>query len=291
MRSHTRTRPHLTVLITVVIGILTTQAGTAGAAAGFGDVESDRFYTEAVQWMVGEDITEGIETGCFGPDLDVSRGQVAAFLHRLDDSLGNNPRSGPHPFVDITASYQHEPVGWLFAAGLTTGVSATRFAPDASITRGDFAVMLWRYADEPDAVTPHPFRDVTRGYQQEAISWMSENLITTGTSATTFSPDAPVSRAEAATFLFRYVDPAEIPPAVATVDCTRELRLTLEVVGLTGAEARCAVPFLVDFEVAYLVAVAEDRATASLSLIIAAAAVGEVCLTPDRVADLSRLFL
>ena len=291
METHTRTRTRIVVLATVVVSMLAALPGTAGAAAGFGDVEADRYYTDAVQWMVGEEITEGIEVGCFGPHLDVTRGQVAAFLHRLDRSLGNDPESGPHPFADVTAEYQHEPVGWLFQSGLTTGKSASTYAPHESITRGDFAVLVWRYAGEPTAANAHPFRDVTRGYQQHAISWMFEQEITTGKTATAFAPEAPVSRAEAATFLFRYVDPDEIAPAVAGVNCTRELRLALEVAGLTGTEARCAVPFLVDFDVEYLLAVVEDRAPASLTLIIAAAAVGEACLTPDRVADLSRLFL
>lgn len=284
-------RPRLALFLTIIIGLLAALPGTAGAAAGFGDVEDDRFYTDAVQWMVGEGITEGVELGCFGPDLNVTRGQVAAFLYRLDESLGNDPQSGSHPFVDVTAAYQQDPVGWLYNADLTTGKTARIYAPNESITRGDFAVLLWRYAGSPNASGPIPFVDVTRAYQRVAIAWMSQNGITTGTSPITFAPDATVSRAEAATFLFRYVDPAEIAPATDDVACTRELRLVLQAGGLTGTEARCAVPWLVQFDVDHLLAVVEDRATASLELIIAAAAVGDACLTPNRVADLSRVFL
>lgn len=288
---HPRLSTVTIVAVGIVFAVLAAAPAPARAAAGFGDVEPDRYYTDAVQWMVDEGITEGIEFGCFGPHLPVTRGQVAAFLHRLDDSLGNAPVSVAHPFADVVASYQQEPVGWLYGEGLTTGVSATAFAPNASITRGDFAVLLWRYSGEPDAARPHGFTDVSRPYQRTAIAWMAESEITTGTSATTFSPDGRVTRAQAAAFLYRFADPDRVADTPTEVECTRPLRIALEYAGLTGTEARCAVPFLLDFEVPYLLAVVDDRATASFELIIAAAGVGAECLTPDRIADLSRVFL
>jgi len=291
MRRISHIRPFLSLVLAATITLAATTPGVAGAASGFGDVESDEYYTEAVAWMVGEGITTGIETGCFGPTLDVSRGQVAAFLHRLDESLGNDPLADDHPFVDVTAGYQQEPVGWMFGEGLTTGVSATTFAPERSITRGDFAVLLWRYAGSPSPDSAAPFLDLARDYQRAAVAWMAELDITTGTGPTTFDPDGLVTRAQAATFLFRYVDPTDVEPVLTSVNCTRELRLALEAGGLTTTEAVCAVPWLTDFEIEYLLAVVEDRAVASLDLIFAAATVGAECLTLDRVADLSRLFL
>ena len=260
-------------------------------AGAFGDVENDRYYSDAVAWMVGEGITTGIETGCFGPSLDVTRGQVAAFLHRLDESLGNEPVAVAHPFRDVVAAYQQAPVGWLYGEALTTGVSPTRFAPNRPISRGDFAVMLWRYAGSPATDAPLPFVDVSREYQRVAVAWMAEQDITTGTSPTTFDPQGLVNRAQAAAFLFRYVDPAEVAPALVAEACTRELRLALEVGGLTTPEALCAAPWLTDFDVDYLLAVVDDRETASFELIIAAATIAAECLAPDRVADLSRVFL
>lgn len=288
MRPTPRTRRFLTLLIAATLSLV---AIAPGQAAAFGDVENDAYYTDAVAWMVGEEITTGIETGCFGPQLDVTRGQVAAFLHRLDESLGNEPETVTHPFVDVTARYQQDPVGWLFGEGLTTGVSPTAYAPDQSISRGDFAVLLWRYAGSPAADGASPFVDVTRDYQREAIAWMAEQGITTGTSALTFDPDGFVNRAQAATFLFRFVDPAAVAPALVAEECTRELRLALEVGGLTRPEALCAAPWLTDFDVEYLLAVVADRETASFELIVAAATIGTECLTFDRIADLSRIFL
>ncbi|MEM7142190.1 MAG: S-layer homology domain-containing protein [Actinomycetota bacterium] len=290
MRTTTRPRHRITLIVAITVSLLAALPGVAGAAAGFGDVDEGEYYTEAVRWMVDEQITEGIEVGCFGPDLDVTRGQVATFLFRLDDSLGNDPVAASHPFIDVVASYQQAPVDWLYGAGLTTGVTPTTFAPNEPITRGDFAVLLWRYADEPTATADLPFTDVTKGYQRAAIAWMAGEAITTGTTPTTFDPDGLVSRAQAAAFLFRFVAPTEIAPAVASVDCTLELRIALEAAGFTGAEARCAVPYLVDFEIEYLVGVVEERLDPNFELLIAASRVANECLSPDRIADFTRLF-
>jgi S-layer homology domain len=291
MRRTPRPHPILLPALAAILTLALAAPAVAGGAAGFGDVEDDRYYTEAVAWLVGEGITTGVEAGCFGPDLDLTRGQVAAFLYRLDSSLGNNPATADHPFEDVTASYQQTPVGWLYGSGLTTGVSADRFAPYRSITRGDFAVLVWRYAGEPRPSSPLPFTDVIRSYQRDAVAWMAEEGITTGTSTTTFTPDGAVSRAEAATFFFRFVDPDEVAPVDNSGDCTRPLRVALELGGLTTTEAQCAAPFLAGFEIEYLVDVVADRADASFDLILAAVEVANRCLTEDRLADLSRLFL
>lgn len=287
------TRPHRFLLALVPALLATSLLGTgvADAASGFGDVKNDRFYTEAIAWMVGEDITTGIEPGCFGPDKAVTRGQIAAFLHRLDRSLGNDPVATRHPFVDVAGGYQQEPVGWLFGEGLTTGVSPTTFEPNTALTRGQFAALVWRYAGSPEPTETLPFSDVTKVWQLKAVAWMAEEGITTGTSPRAFSPDTFVTRGQAATFLFRFAEPVEVAPIVADADCTRKLRLTLQAGGLTRAEASCAAPFLMDFDIEYLISVVHGRQEASFDLIIAAAGVGLECLTLDRLEDLSRLFL
>lgn len=291
MRRTPRTRHVVTSLLAALLSVTVALPATAAAGEGFGDVEPDAYYSEAVAWMVTEGITTGIETGCFGPTLDVTRGQVATFLYRLDRSLGHEPVTADHPFTDVTAEYQRDPVGWLYGRQLTTGVSPTRFAPTKSITRGELAVLIWRYAGSPSAVETSPFVDVTRDYQREAIAWMAETGITTGTSPTTFDPDGLVTRAQAATFLHRYVGPSGVAPSLTTGPCTREIRIALEIGGLTRPEAMCAAPWLTDFDVEYLLDVVEDRAPASFDLIVIAAGIGAECLHPDRVADLSRLFL
>jgi len=276
-----------TVFLAAAMVAVPASPASAGAASGFGDVSDSVYYTDAVAWLVANDITTGIEPGCFGPTDNVTRGQVAAFLYRLDNALGNNPVVGAHPFTDVVSTYQEAPVGWLYAAGITTGTSATTFSPDAPITRGDFAALLWRYAGSPAGAPSHPFTDVVLTYQQDPVSWMYANHITTGTTSTTFSPNRPVDRAQAAAFLFRYSAPTSIVAPASAGSCTRGIREALVVGGLTPTEAQCAAPHLLDFSVDYLVTVVEGQALPSTALIDAVAAISNSgCLSPARITEL-----
>ncbi|MEM9466431.1 MAG: S8 family serine peptidase [Actinomycetota bacterium] len=110
------------------------------------------------------------------------------------------------PFVDVDpGAYYAEPVAWLVATGATAGTSPTTFSPDATVTRGQLATFLWRLEGEPDPVTEvAAFADVDPGaYYAQAVAWLASTGVTTGTSPTTFSPDATVTRGQLATFLWR----------------------------------------------------------------------------------------
>ena len=117
----------------------------------------------------------------------------------------------------VTASYQQDPVRRLYNRNYTTGITPTRYAPEAAITRGDFATLLYRFALVSHG-TDHPFRDVTADYQQEAVAWASATGITTGVTPTRFEPNRSITRGEVATMLWRYVGSPN-PPSVADVNC------------------------------------------------------------------------
>ena len=110
------------------------------------------------------------------------------------------------PFVDVPAdAYYYNAVQWAVRNGITNGTSETTFSPNAPCTRGQVVTFLWRAAGCP---TPNgsemPFTDVVKGsYYETAVLWAVENGITNGTSETTFSPNAPCTRAQTVTFLWR----------------------------------------------------------------------------------------
>lgn len=92
----------------------------------------------------------------------------------------------------------------MLSNGITTGTSATTFSPHDHVTRGQIAAFLWRAFGQPQVDLALPFVDVADGaYYADAVAWMVANGITTGTSATTFSPHDTVTRAQMAAFLFR----------------------------------------------------------------------------------------
>jgi hypothetical protein len=127
--------------------------------------------------------------------------------------LGEGDRAGAtllypaHPFTDVPPlSYFERPVAWLTQAGITTGVTPETYGPGKAVTRAQMATFLYRLAGSPVVGGSTPFVDVpaTGKFYSTPVLWLLQTGITTGTSPTTFSPDARVTRAQMATFLHRY---------------------------------------------------------------------------------------
>lgn len=114
----------------------------------------------------------------------------------------------PDHFADIGSdSAYYDAIVWALENGITTGTDATHFAPSKSCTRAQIVTFLWRAAGCPEPETAvNPFTDVKSSSDYyKAILWAVEQDITTGTSATTFSPNAYCSRGQIVTFLWRAV--------------------------------------------------------------------------------------
>ena len=109
-------------------------------------------------------------------------------------------------FHDVTRfDYFYDAVKWAVDHDITSGTGRFTFSPNEACTRAQTVTFLWRAAGSPRPVsTVNPFTDVHYGdYFYQAVLWAVENGITMGTSATTFSPDATVTRAQVVTFLWR----------------------------------------------------------------------------------------
>ena len=168
----------------------------------FCDVSESAYYADAVAWMVDEGITTGISDYLYGPNVNLTRAQMVTFLWRNAGSPTGHPA---HGFWDVPAgAYYGDAVSWAKDAGITTGTSATTFAPNQHVTRAQLVTLLWRMAGEPSAPSAG-FVDVPTGrYYSTAVAWAKDQEITTGTSAATFSPDNAVTRGQAAAFLHRF---------------------------------------------------------------------------------------
>ena len=109
-------------------------------------------------------------------------------------------------FYDVpNNAYFYEAVKWAVKNGITTGVGNDLFAPEQPCTRAQIVTFLWRAAGSPEPKgAASGMTDVVSGsYYEKAVAWAIENGITTGTTTTTFSPDATCTRAQAVTFLAR----------------------------------------------------------------------------------------
>lgn len=169
----------------------------------FTDVPSNAYYAGAVDWAVKQGITSGTSAATFSPDVGCTRAQMVTFLWRAAGS----PKAtrSANPFTDVKADvYYYDAVLWAVEQGITSGTTASTFAPDTTCTRAHAVTFLWRAASSPAADAANAFTDVASGdYFASAVRWAAEKGVTSGTSATTFSPAATCTRAQIVTFLYR----------------------------------------------------------------------------------------
>ena len=119
----------------------------------------------------------------------------AAFAEEIETS----------PFEDVAAdAYYYEAVKWAAEQGITEGTGKGLFGPEGTCTRGQIVTFLWRAAGSPVVNYAMDLADVDEdAYYAEAVRWALSEGVTSGTTDTTFAPDATCTRAQAMTFLFK----------------------------------------------------------------------------------------
>ena len=193
-----------------------TAKATVTVNGKFNDVSATAYYKNAVDWAYKNNITSGISNTVFGSNTDVTRGQFITWLYKnavvKDATVEIKDADVKQVFSDVaTDKYYAKAVQWAVANGITSGTDATHFSPNAKITRAQAVTMLYAAADRPDTgATGYEgerttqFTDVKAGaYYLPAVTWAVNNGITSGTSTTTFSPNATAKRAQAITFLYK----------------------------------------------------------------------------------------
>ena len=118
-------------------------------------------------------------------------------------------------FDDVAAdAYYAAAVGWMLQHAITTGCNDDSFCSNQPTNRQQFIVFLWRLAGQPQPDTPGSeiFADVAQGsYADQAIGWAAQNGITSGCAPNNFCPSHTVTRAQAATFLYRHAGASHDP--------------------------------------------------------------------------------
>ena len=173
------------------------------AALPFTDVADDAYYADAVVWAVSKSITSGATATTFAPNASCTRGQMVTFLWRANGSP--KPKSTATSFTDVkSGAYYEKAVAWAVENNVTTGTSAATFSPDATVTRAQAVTFQWRAAGAPASEGTNAFTDVSASaFYAPAVQWAVNAGVTTGTSATTFSPNSSCLRAQIVSFLYR----------------------------------------------------------------------------------------
>jgi hypothetical protein len=117
----------------------------AATPHGFADVDPSGFAEMPIRCIKALGITTGTSDTTYSPTDNVTRAQMAAFISRTWEALGNDCPDEPHGFVDVDPSgFAEAPIRCIKALGITTGTSDTTYSPTDNVTRAQMAAFISR---------------------------------------------------------------------------------------------------------------------------------------------------
>ena len=179
--------------------------------AGFTDVLTTDWFADAVQYAVDNGMMNGTSETTFRPNGTTTRGMIVTILYRLEKEPAVDNGAG---FADVAADqYYADAVAWASANDIVTGYSEEKFGPDDSITREQFAAILYRYAqykkiDVTATADLSGYADAAQisAYAETAMKWANGEGLITGVTDTMLKPAGNATRAQAATILMRFCE-------------------------------------------------------------------------------------
>ncbi len=173
----------------------------------FTDVPPENWAADAAAFASAHELFSGTGETTFSPDQPMSRGMLATVLYRLEGCPAQDKTS---EFSDVSGdAWYADGVAWATENGIADGYGDGQFAPDESITREQFAVMLWKYAGSPEAkdkTLAFTDADQASSYAQDALCWAVENGILSGYGDGQLVPRGTATRAEAAQMLKKFME-------------------------------------------------------------------------------------
>lgn len=148
------------------------------------------------------------ENGATTTTTTITPGQDVSVT--LDGDINEEPDTpaGDMPFTDVrTSDWFYDPVKYVYEEGLMTGTGANTFAPNLTTTRGMIVSILYRLEGGPQINGSSPFTDVKDDdWYGDAVRWAERAGVVSGTSATTFAPNAAITREQLAAILMNYAN-------------------------------------------------------------------------------------
>ena len=173
----------------------------------FTDVAEDAWYHDYVYDLVYRGVVNGMTATTYEPEGKLTRAQFVKLLAcSLADAETLKTYEGKHPFKDSEGHWAEAYIAWAKDKGIVEGVSATKFDPEAPITREQMATIFGRYAlkqgielpKSDNAAGSFPDADKISEYAREFVELMRIAGILNGYEDGTFRPQGNATRAEAA---------------------------------------------------------------------------------------------
>ena len=184
--------------------------GSICPAGAFIDIPDETAWSHAgIDYCAENGLMLGVDSTHFNPSAHMTRAMLVTVLYRVAGSPDVSKEKTP--FRDIRADWYRDAVTWAYQLGVTSGVSGTTFAPDATITREQLVTMLFRYhlifGGTVGTLPPLTgYTDAARvsDWAETAIRWAVSEGIINGVSSTTLQPGGSAKRDQIATILMRY---------------------------------------------------------------------------------------
>lgn len=175
-------------------------------AISFKDVTSNHWAKPFIDNAVKKGWFSGYPNGTFQPNNVMTR---AEFVSALWNIAEKPTVGGGMGLTDVTVnSWYYKAVSWGYQNGYISGVSATSFDPDGSLTREQAVMILYNMAGRPKAanvITKYKDYRQVSDYAVDAMNWAVANEIISGTSATTLSPKESATRAQITVIMVDYM--------------------------------------------------------------------------------------
>ena len=175
------------------------------------DVSPREWYYEAVRYVSESGLMSGTGNGTFSPEVKLSRGMLAQILYNQE----GRPSAGGNSFTDVpVGEWFTDAVSWAASNAIVSGYSSGAFGPSDDITREQFILILYRYAqmkgyDVSVSGTANllGYADASQisDYAREAMAWACEKGLISGTNRGMLAPTGGATRAEAAAILMRFL--------------------------------------------------------------------------------------
>lgn len=186
-----------------------TTAETCSSEA-YTDLDRNGWYHEYVDWALKNGVMNGVGGGLFEPNGETTRAMLVMVLYRMAGAPDMAGRESS--FTDVSAdSWYGAAVIWASENGIVNGVGGGLFDPDASLTREQMAMMLYRFAgylgsntEKRADLSAYGDADAVSAAAQDAMAWAVAEGLVNGRSAAELAPKAGATRAELATILFRF---------------------------------------------------------------------------------------
>jgi len=179
--------------------------------------DSDKDVTSTVVssgsdiYKAGSTTAETFDTDDNAVVLKISKAGKYTVIASSGDVKGQMTLTVRKNFKDVPATaYFSDAVMWAYSNGITAGVDENNFGSYNDVTRGQFVTWLYKFAVSKDSSVAIADSDVkavfsdvpTNKWYAKAVQWAAANGVTSGTTATTFSPDQKITRAQALTMLW-----------------------------------------------------------------------------------------